>query len=116
MSKYTTELRYICEYEAGKTESKGYDDVDEILTASAPKIFSFTFPIFDNNYKLPLINKSFSLNAPCGVSLNNLVLSVEDVSVTEVFPELVPLVDVLWLLCKSTSYNGLNSNNALSYN
>ena len=57
MSKYTTELRYICEYEAGLSESKGYNNIDEIVTLAAPKIFSFDFPIFDEEYRLPLEKK-----------------------------------------------------------
>lgn len=57
MSKYTTELRFICEMESGLDESKGYNDVDTIVTAAAPKIFSFDFPIFDEAYRLPLEKK-----------------------------------------------------------
>lgn len=54
MSKYTTEVRYICETEAGYTESQGYKKIEDILTESAPKIFDFNFPIFDESYRLPL--------------------------------------------------------------
>lgn len=54
MSKYTTELRYICETEYGLKESAGQTKVDEILEAVAPKIFNFHFPIFDENYRLAL--------------------------------------------------------------
>lgn len=57
MSKYTTELRYICEVEAGYDESKGYNSVDEIVELAAPKIFSFIFPIFNEAYRLPLEKK-----------------------------------------------------------
>ena len=57
MSKYTTEVRYICEYEAGLEESEGYNSIDDIVTTAAPKIFSFQFPIFDENYRLPLEKK-----------------------------------------------------------
>lgn len=57
MSKYTTEVRFICESEAGYTESKGFNSIDEILTIAAPKIFNFDFPIFDENYRLPLEKK-----------------------------------------------------------
>ncbi len=57
MSKYTTELRYICEVEAGYDESQGYNSVDEIVTKAAPKIFSFDFPIFNEAYRLPLEKK-----------------------------------------------------------
>ena len=32
MSTYTTEVRYICEVEAGLNESGGYKSVDDILT------------------------------------------------------------------------------------
>lgn len=51
MSKYTTELRFICEREAGLTESKSYSYIDQILNACTPKIFDFSFPIFDENYR-----------------------------------------------------------------
>lgn len=54
MSKYTTEVRFICETEAGLTESKGFNDVHNILTVAAPKVFNFDFPIFDEAYRLPL--------------------------------------------------------------
>lgn len=54
MSKYTTELRFICESEYGLKESAGGNKVAEILEAVAPKIFSFDFPIFDENYRLAL--------------------------------------------------------------
>lgn len=52
MSKYTTEVRYICEVKAGLTESKGFNDVDSILTTAAPNIFNFDFPIYDEQYRL----------------------------------------------------------------
>lgn len=51
MSKYTTEVRYICETDAGLKESKGYDSVNEIIANSRTKIFNFDYPIFDSNYK-----------------------------------------------------------------
>lgn len=54
MSKYTTEVRFICESEAGLIESKGFNDIDTILTQAAPKIFNFDFPVFDEEYRLPL--------------------------------------------------------------
>ena len=31
MSKYTTEVRFICETAAGYTESQGYDKVEEVI-------------------------------------------------------------------------------------
>lgn len=57
MSKYTTELRFICETEAGYNQSQGYKKVNEILAAAAPKIFDFEFPIYDKNYRLTLETK-----------------------------------------------------------
>ena len=57
MSKYTTQVRFICEQYAGKTESSGYDEVDEIIEAAAPLIFADSIPFFDENYRLPLEKK-----------------------------------------------------------
>ena len=57
MSKYTTEVRYICETYAGLSESSGYSNVDDILTKAAPKVFDFDFPIFDEDYRLGLEKK-----------------------------------------------------------
>lgn len=54
MSKYTTEVRYICENAIGLTESVGYISVKDVLTQAAPIVFDFDFPIFDENYRLPL--------------------------------------------------------------
>lgn len=57
MSKYTTEVRFICEHEAGLDESVGFSRIEEILALSAPKIFVPSFPIFDENYRLVLETK-----------------------------------------------------------
>lgn len=57
MSKYTTELRYICEVAAGLSESADEDSVDSIVTRAAPKIFDFDFPLFDETYRLGLEKK-----------------------------------------------------------
>lgn len=57
MSKYTTEVRFICENASGLSESKGYTDVDTIITNAIPKIFTFTFPIFDEKYRIVLEKK-----------------------------------------------------------
>lgn len=57
MSKYTTELRYICESLAGKLESEGYSSIDSIIDESRGKIFSFDYPIFDPDYKAGLEKK-----------------------------------------------------------
>lgn len=57
MSRYTTELRYICEVESGLSESVGYNDISNVLTNARTKIFSFDYPIFDSNYKETLETK-----------------------------------------------------------
>lgn len=54
MSNYTTELRYLCESYAGLNKSSGFSDVEKIIAQAAPKVFDFTFPIYDENYRLPL--------------------------------------------------------------
>lgn len=57
MSKYTTELRFICETAAGYTESQGFSKVPEIIEAARRSIFDFSYPIFDDNYKSVLETK-----------------------------------------------------------
>lgn len=57
MSKYTTEVRFICENSAGLNESEGADNVDSILDKCWNKVFNFDFPIFDENYRQVLCRK-----------------------------------------------------------
>ena len=57
MSKYTTEVRFICENSAGLTESAGYSAIDEVIGKAIPNIFSFNFPIFDEAYRDILCRK-----------------------------------------------------------
>lgn len=57
MSRYTTEVRFICESAAGLEESKGFDNVDEIIETAAPRVFNFDFPIWDESYRLALEKK-----------------------------------------------------------
>ena len=53
MSKYTTEIRFICESKYKETHGGKADaKIDDILTDVAPKIFDFDFPIFDEKYRL----------------------------------------------------------------
>lgn len=54
MSKYTTEVRYICENAIGLTSSVGYNSIKDVLIQAAPIVFDFDFPIFDESYRLPL--------------------------------------------------------------
>lgn len=57
MSKYTTEVRFICEHSAGLSESEGADNVDSILDRCWNKVFNFDFPIFDEKYRQVLCRK-----------------------------------------------------------
>ena len=57
MSKYTTEVRFICETLAGYDMSKGYGKVSEIVENSWEKVFDFDFPIFDPAYRSILCQK-----------------------------------------------------------
>ena len=57
MSKYTTEVRFICETVSGHTDSTGFDDVDTVIADAIPKIFNFDFPIFDESYRTVLCTK-----------------------------------------------------------
>lgn len=57
MSKYTTELRYICETEAGLSESVGQTKIKDVIAKAIPKIFDFDFPIFDESYRNVLETK-----------------------------------------------------------
>lgn len=57
MSKYTTEVRFICENYAGLSESQGGKKVKDILDSSWDKVFDFEFPVFDESYRKPLCTK-----------------------------------------------------------
>lgn len=57
MSKYTTEVRFICESKSGLENSKGCDAVDEILNNSWNKIFTTKAEIFDENYRAVICKK-----------------------------------------------------------
>lgn len=57
LSNYTTEVRYICEVAAGLNESEGYSSVDTIINKAIPKIFDFSFPIYDESYRNVLQRK-----------------------------------------------------------
>lgn len=53
MSVYTTELRYICEHDAGLTESVGLNQIDDVIAACRSSIFG-NYPIFDEAYRSTL--------------------------------------------------------------
>lgn len=57
MSKYTTQVRFICETSAGLTENAGFNDVNKIIQIAIPKVFNFDFPIYDESYRNVLCTK-----------------------------------------------------------
>ena len=57
MSKYTTEVRYICEHFSDLSKSVGYNDVEHVIKNCLPKVFDFNFPIFDESYRTVLETK-----------------------------------------------------------
>lgn len=57
MSKYTTEVRFICEAYAGLDESVGLSGVEDIIQKAIPKVFDFNFPIYDEDYRNVLCTK-----------------------------------------------------------
>ena len=58
MSKYTTEVRFICEVKSGFTEEElKAKSVDEIISASRNKIFNFSYPLYDGGHKPVLETK-----------------------------------------------------------
>lgn len=57
MSKYTTEVRFICETAAGLTDSVGYRGINEVIQMAIPKVFDFDFPIYDESYRNVLCTK-----------------------------------------------------------
>lgn len=57
MSKYTTEVRFICENAAGLKESEGYGKITDIIQKAIPKVFNFDFPIFDEDYRNVICTK-----------------------------------------------------------
>ena len=57
MSKYTTEVRYICEQANGLKESKGYSDTESIIEGARSTIFNEYWPIFDETYRPVLERK-----------------------------------------------------------
>lgn len=57
MSKYTTEVRFICEHAAGFIESQDYSKIEQVIAGSLNEVFDFNFPIFDESYRSVLETK-----------------------------------------------------------
>lgn len=57
MSVFTTEVRYIAEVWSGLQSDESPPSMDDIIQAALPKIFNFTFPIWDTAYTETLEKK-----------------------------------------------------------
>lgn len=57
MSKYTTELRFICESLSGLKGSVGETKVLETVEKARPQIFDFIYPIYNEGYRQTLETK-----------------------------------------------------------
>ena len=57
MSKYTTEVRFICEQKAGLTKSVGFNGINDVLDKSWDKIFTKNWEMFDESYRKILCEK-----------------------------------------------------------
>lgn len=57
MSKYTTEVRYICESAAGYKEPQGLTNVDLVLSKSWDKVITTKAELFDELYRETLYTK-----------------------------------------------------------
>ena len=88
MSKYTTEVRYICETFSGLDESKGCFNINEIVQQSRSKIFSFDYPIFDETYRGIIETKILKhyYTREIGLETVGLWLHKLDVKMNEIMP------------------------------
>ena len=57
MSKYTTEVRFICEHDAGLENSVGFTQVDTVLDRCWNQIFTTDTTFFDESYRSVLCKK-----------------------------------------------------------
>ena len=57
MSKYTTEVRFICEHDAGLESSVGFTQVDTVLDRCWNQIFTTNTTFFDESYRAVLCKK-----------------------------------------------------------
>lgn len=88
MSKYTTEVRFICETFSGLDESKGCFNINEIIEQSRSKIFRFDYPIFDEKYRGVLETKILKhyYTREIGLETVGLWLHKLDVKMNEIMP------------------------------
>lgn len=124
MSKYTTQVRFICESKAGLPESLEEPNVDDVLDKSWFKIFD-DFPIYDEIYRPLLckkILKHYYTNEICAESVGLWLLWL-NTTMQEIMPlynqfynscllEFNPLYDVN----KTTTRKGSNKTDSTQNN
>lgn len=102
MSSYTTEVRFICESYAGLDKSEGFSSIDSVIEKAIPFVFDFSFPIFDENYRIPLekkILKHFYTREICEETVGLWKLRLE-----ETLEEIMPYYNQLY----KTQIDGIN--------
>ena len=57
MSKYTTQVRSICESFAGVESSVGYHGIDDVIQKAIPQIFDSKLKVYDEKYRTALFTK-----------------------------------------------------------
>lgn len=57
MSKYTTQVRYICEHDAEYEQSVGFNNVDDVIARSWFRIFTSDVEFFEEEYRAKLCRK-----------------------------------------------------------
>lgn len=88
MSKYTTEVRFICETYAGYDESQGYDKINQIISKARSRIFDFNYPLYDYSYKSVLETKILKHYYTREIGLETVALWKHflDVKMNEIMP------------------------------
>lgn len=108
MSKYTTELRYICEMKSGFSPEQLIDkSITEIITASRPQIFDFNYPLFNPAYKPTLEYKILDhyYTREIGAETYSLWKHYLEMTMNEIMPKYNKLYELETLLTGKMIYN-----------
>ena len=57
MANYTTQVKSICEFYAGRDTSGSYADIDAIIAKARPKIFTAAYPMYEDGDRAALETK-----------------------------------------------------------
>lgn len=106
MSKYTTELRYICETSIGLTESVGYEQVPSVIEQSRSKIFDFEYPIFDEDYKSVIETKILKHYYMYEIGLET--VGLWKLALNEKMNEIMPYYNELYKTIMGVNFNPFN--------